>query len=423
MTLVLSFAKSGEGKSARFQNLVTPDQMLEQAMEYLLEDNYADAIPLFKEVLQNDRKNQIAREAMERAIKRKKQIEKSRIEYEKPALAAAKRHYALAEWVEAINRLQDILKRVPDHTKAHKLLVSIQKEVTKLHQKEKPNTINWFFTKGVLAYLDKDWFLAIQMWDNVYAFDPNRVFLLNDINHAKQKLEEQQKDERIKIYSGVAWDHMRKRKYVDAKLAWDEILKFDPENIEAKEGSKAAEEGLERETIRTRADEAQQMTQEAIESYIDKDFKKSSDLWARILEYDPGNDVAKDYLKRIEESKNSPKYYSAGYKPFTIPTQSSDSGYKKALDFINGERYADAIYQLEKFTRNNPDHLKAKELLENTRQTQQELAERLYKSGLTSYSQGNPGEAIKSWREALRIHPEYQKARQALIKALVEAKK
>ncbi len=422
--LLLLLASPGPAAARAPRSDVSPTDLLEQALEAYLQQKYDESVALFEQVLQWDKKNPTAREGLKSALRQREiQVEKLRAQ-EKPALQACENFLRRQDWVEAIDRLRSVLERVPDHPKARSLAEKIRKQVTKLHKKAKYQSSDWFYTKGVLAYLDGDWFQAVHTWEQVYAFDPDRISLLAKINMAKQNLEEQQRLERIALYKNVAWDNLRQRRYEDAVKAWQDLLNVDPGNLEAQEGLRQTQEAAAQDLVRRRQQEVQNLSQRAMDAYIERDYKRSLALWKELLEFDPDSTLARDYVQRIQGRDRTASYRYEGYSSssYTPPAPVS-SGYQRALEFLREERYPEAIEALERYVNKNPDEERAKRTLEETRKKQKGLAEKSYKDGLVSYSQGKPSEAIRQWQETLRIDPDYQKARQALIKAMAESKR
>jgi cytochrome c-type biogenesis protein CcmH/NrfG len=403
--LLLSLA----GSPALAATDVSPVNLLEQALEAYLEERYDDSVSLFREVLQYDRKNETAQQGLESALRRRaEKLERDR-EKERP------------DYVNAMDRLRSILQRVPDHPKAKSLARKIRAKAQKRYAKSKFQSSDWFYNKGVLAYIDGDWFQAAQAWEQVYAFNRDKVSLINEIEQAKTNLAEQQRSERIALYQSVAWDNLKQGNYKEATAAWQEVLNLDPGNAEAQEGIKQAQDAESKDLVKKRQEDVQKLSQRAMDAYIEREYTRSMELWRDLQELDPDNQLAADYIKRIQARSKSSSY------SFKVPdygsTSTPASGYQKGLNLLREERYPEAIETLERYSGRNPDDAKAKEALQGAREKQSELAEKAYKQGLVAYSQGDSAAAIKLWQNTLRINPDYQKARQALIKALSEAKK
>jgi tetratricopeptide (TPR) repeat protein len=354
-------------------------------------------------------------------------------EMERPAFHFAELYLSRGEWVESYDRLKAILRRKPDHPKAQAMVAKIRKKVEAKFEASAPNSNDWFYLKGVLAYLNGDWFQSAQLWEQVYAFNPDQVSLVGHISRAKQNLEDQQKLEKMNLLQSSAWDNLQKGNYDEAIQAWKELLTIDSNNSVAQEGIQQAEEAKAKNLVRKRQEEVQSMSQQAMDAYIEREYKKSLELWGKILEYDPDNTLAKDYIKRIKTRERGEDYASASSSDYTYTGKSSyfadtyseqeTNGYQKAMSYAKDERYAEAVEYLDRYLRKYPDETRAKSAMQDIVKKQEDLAEKYYKEGLEAYSRGVPQEAIKRWQSALRVDPDFQRARQALIKALAEAKR
>jgi tetratricopeptide (TPR) repeat protein len=403
----------------------SPVQLLEQALEAYLQQDYSQSITIFERVLEIDRRNETAQQGLESARKQLRLQQEQETGRQKPALQAAARLVRRKDWIKAYDKLRIVLDRVPDHPKAKSLVRKIRTKAEKMHSHAKFQSGDWFYSKGVIAYLDNDWFQSIQAWEQVYAFAPDRVALLAEMESAKTNLAEQQKTERVVLYQNIAWDNLKQAKYDEAVKAWEEVLKLDPENAVAQEGLQQTREAAAQHATQSRQEDVQSLSQQAMDAYVEKDYDRAGELWKNLLELDPENSLAQDYLKRLETVRR-PASRSSGYYSDSSPSYGSPSppsALQRGINLMKEERYPDAIESFQRYVNRNPDDPRAKEALEDARARQRTLAERTYKEGLVSYSKGEPQEAIRLWQKTLRIDPDFQKARQALIKTLAETKR
>ena len=93
------------------------------------------------------------------------------------------------------------------------------------------------------------------------------------------------------------------------------------------------------------------------------------------------------------------------------------------MGFLADNRLPEAIEYLERYSAKYPNDQKAAAALKDSKAKQKELSDKAYQVGLMTYSQGDIQGAIAQWQAALRADPDYQRARQAIIKAMAEQKK
>ncbi len=393
----------------------SPVDLLQEGLEAFLDERYDDAIKSFQDVLQYDKKNEAALRGIKSAQQKKEEQVARRRALEKPALEAARQAMDHEDWAEAVDKLDAILARQPDHPQALALREKIRARMNKQYEKSKRESSDWYYAQGVLAYLDKDWMKAVDSWDQVISFNPDQVGLIAKIERAKDGLQAQEREDKARLYLSVAFESLKKGNYTEAIANWQSLLALDPDNAQAKEGVAQAQAALEDQRKRNQQDEVQKMSEQAMDAYIDRDMAKSRDLWNKILEIDPDNTLARDYLRRMGEQGGGGYASGGGAAP--------QSGYDKAKTFLEDGRLPEAIEYLERYTGKFPNDQRAKATLEDAKAKQKEQADKSYQDGLMTYSQGDVPGAIKHWQDALRADPDYQRARQAIIKAMAEQRK
>jgi tetratricopeptide (TPR) repeat protein len=350
--------------------------LFQQALEAYLDEHYEQSVHLFERALEQDPRNDMARLGLRSARQKYgATIQRLRAQ-ERPALESARAFRGRKQWVQAADRLKRILARVPDYPQAEAELVKVRRAVERLQRKAKPDGADHTYLQGALAYLGGDWIGAIHRWEQVYAFDPDRVSVANDLDRARRHLQDQQRMERMALNRQAAWDHMKQARYAEAIQAWGEILKLDAGNREAQEGILQSQRALSQAAARRQAERSR----------------------------------AADARRRFRAAPID----EAGPEK---------SDWAKATEFLAQKHYADALDYLDRHLRDHPNDEKAKTAVREAQKEQAVLAERHYQRGLELYSQGRPEEAMQDWQYTLEVDPYYYKARMALIKALAAQKK
>lgn len=407
--LLLSAALAAGPLRAVSQN---PMDLLQEGLEAVLDERFEDASRSFHSVLQYDPGNQAAERGIKIVQQRLQQQIAQRRAQEKPALDAAAKAIKRDNWPEAADHLEGVLSRQKDHPEALALRDKIRARMNKQKEKAKPQSGDWFYAEGVLAYLAGDWLKAVDSWDQVVAFDPDQIGLVSSIEKAKENLRSRERDEKIRFLHTVAFDHLKKSDYAEAIRNWESLLELDPSNAQAKEGVAEAKKAWEAQKGRDRQEDIQKFSEQAMDAYIERDHKKSRALWNQVLELDPDNTLARDYLRRMG---------GGGASSGGGPTP--ESGYEKAMDFLGQGRLPEGIEYLERYISKFPNDQRAKSSLQQAREQQKAQADKAYQDGLMTYSQGDIPGAIGLWQSALRADPDYQRARQAIIKAMAEQRK
>ncbi len=202
--------------------------------------------------------------------------------------------------------------------------------------------------------------------------------------------------------------------YLLARTEWRNVLDIDP-------GNEGASDYL-------------ALTDEKITEQIDQhvaragEFERSGRLadalseWNQVRMLDPEHAEAAAAVERLggrlEEMRRS--YRSASRKLEIVDL------YERALAAFSEGRYADAKSTLDELLRMDPGHEEAKKLLLRTERRmtpltdeQKEEVKRLYLSGLQFFTQGKYAAAVDEWRKILDIDPDNE----SVLKHIEEARR
>jgi tetratricopeptide (TPR) repeat protein len=391
---------------------VSPLELLQQGLESMFEERYDDAIRSFESVLQYDANNEAAQLGLKGAREKREQAIVERRSEEKPALEAARKAMSMRDWPEAVDRLSGVIARQADHPAALSLMRDIRARMEKQREKSKPQSGDWYYAMGVLSYMDGDWLKAVDSWDQVVAFNPDQIGLLSKIDQAKERLKDKEKSDRIFFLQSEGFDSLKKGDYEQAIASWNQLLALDPGNDQALGGVAEAQKAWAEQKQRDQKEQVQKLTEKAMDAYIEKDRAGSVVLWRQVLELDPDNTLARDYLRRMGVGAQDSGTVAA-----------ASSGYDKALRFLADGRYPEAVEYLERYIAKYPNDQRARTAMADVAARQKNMADKFFQDGLKTYSQGDIQAAIAHWQDALRTDPDYQRARQAIIKAMAEQKK
>ncbi|HMX42748.1 MAG TPA: hypothetical protein PKB12_03430 [Elusimicrobiota bacterium] len=394
----------------------SPVELMQDALEAYFDERYEDSVHLFEKVLAQDPKNGSAQKGLKNAQRqRAAQIQKIK-EQERRNIFYVEDRLKEGNLVDAYERLRDVLSRVPDHPDALDLKVKLRAKAEKAMAKARPDSSDYHYATGVLAYMDGDWFKAADNWQRILDFNPDRLDLVAKVEKAKHNLAEEQRQERLRVLTEMAKTNFKEGRFAEAKANWEEILTLEPHNEAAKEGIKKAVKSAEDEVQAQRMEQIQNFQVQAIDAYSSGKFKESVRLWDQVLRLDPSNTLARDYMDRIRSggSGPTPGGFSGG------PRAPDD--FVRAVGYLKENRFVEAIEALERYLARNPTDSKADALLKETKTRQKEQLDLLYKEGLTAYAQGMKNQAIQKWQEALRVDPDFVRAKQALVKTMQEVR-
>lgn len=394
----------------------SPVELLQGALDAYFDNRFEDSIQLFQQILDVDPKNDAARKGLKNAQrKRDEQVRRDR-DQERKALYAAQEYVANGKLVEGFDRVGDVLARTPNLPDAVELVKKIRVKADAALRKAKPGSSAFFEAEGVLAYMDEDWFKAVDSWEKVIVFNKDRLDLAQKVSSAKKRLAEQQRQERIRVHLDLGQGLIQQGLFPDAIQALDEVLRMDPTNAEARTALNDARR-LGALASREKVDsQVQELNRKAMDAFTSGRRKEALALFEKVLSLDPGNLLAGDYKNRIlglDLSIDAPGPRAGGRGDALV----------RAEEFFQNNRFQDGIEALERHVAQNPNDLKALQMLEDGRGRQRQATDQAYREALTAYSQGDREGAMRKLQDCLRMNPDFTRAKQALVKIMQEGKK
>jgi tetratricopeptide (TPR) repeat protein len=394
----------------------TPVEMLQSALDAYFNGRYDESAHFFQQILALDPSNEKAKQGLRNSQKKRaEQVRRDR-EQERKAIYVAEDYLSRGKLVEAFDRGREILARAPNLPEGQKLLKNVRGKVEKNLRKAKPESSALYEAQGDLAYMDGDWFKAVDSWEKVLVFNKDRADLMQKLADVKKKLAERQREDRIQVTMDLARANVQQGLFTEAVTVLDEVLRLDPTNAEARMLLNDARRSAAQAHRSKIEGQVQEINQKAIDAFSAGRRKEALALFNKTLEMDPENRLAGDYRDRI-----------LGLDPLLLSAEGGGkagvrSEFGRATKLIQEQNFVEAIELLERSLAKNPNDLKAQQLLDDARLNQRELTDAAYREGLTAYSRGDRSEAIRKLQECRRIDPDYTQAKQALVKIMQEGK-
>jgi Tfp pilus assembly protein PilF len=200
--------------------------------------------------------------------------------------------------------------------------------------------------------------------------------------------------------------------YVQAKSEWRNVLDLDPENEGASDYLARTEERI-----------AEQV---ALHRQRARDFEARGELASALTEWnvvrtlDPENE---EMTTSIERVKSRLEDMSRSYQTTSRRLEIVEL-FEQALGYFSEGQYDQARSKLRELLRKDPNHAEAQNLLlrVNRRLTpltdeQKEEVKQLYIAGMKHFTQGNYTAAIDEWRKILRIDPDNESVQRNIEEA------
>ncbi|MBK8576642.1 MAG: hypothetical protein IPN90_13520 [Elusimicrobia bacterium] len=392
----------------------SPVEVLQSALDAYFNGRYDESVHFFEQLLEMDPKNVKAKQGLKNAQRKwDEQVLRDR-EQERKALYVAQGYLAKGKVVEAFDRCREILARAPNLPEAQELITKVRGKAEKSLRKAKPESSAYYEAQGDLAYMEGDWFKAADSWEKVLVFNKDRLDLMQRLEDTKKKLAERQREERIQVMLDLARANSQRGLFSDAVKVLGEVLQLDPTNAEARQLLNEARRSAAQQAQAKKDGQVQEINQKAMDAFSLGHRKDALALFHQVLKIDPDNRLAGEYRDRI-----------LGLDPTLLdepaPRRSGGAAdLASATTLIQAEKFIEAIEIVERVLAQNPNDLKAQNLLDEARARQRELVEQSYREALTAYSRGDREECLRKLQDCRKIDPDFSRAKQALIKIMQE---
>jgi|GEM_PF-2884285 len=412
--LLIAFGVTVRGESDSLaNNLNSPVEILQGALEAYFNGHYAESIRLFSRILDVDATNAEAKKGLKNAQKQRAVQIKQQQAQERNNIYAARDYLKKGKLIDAHNRARDVLQRATELPDAEEILAKTMNNARIALEKSKPESSAFYEAQGVVAYLEQDWFKAVDCFQRVLLFDETRLDLLQGLSVAKDNLAQQQRKERVRVRLDTGNALLQKNLYAEAVDVFEEVLRMDPVSAEARLGLKEAQAGKRESGEDKLAGDVQAVLRQAMDAFLNGKRDTALALFNRVLQMDPGHRVALDYKDRLVGSGST----------LDSSLQPEADSYQRAVAFLDEGRYTEGVEALERRVDRNPEDKRSVERLEAARTEQRDTAQRLYRESLVAYSQDRMDTAIAKLQDCLRVDPQFGLAKQAMIKMMKEVQK
>jgi tetratricopeptide (TPR) repeat protein len=289
---------------------------------------------------------------------------------------------------------------------------------------------NHFFT-GLGYYNQNNYTQAEKEFQAAIDADPNFLEALDYLNQISIK-----KLENLTLITTTLNEAMELEKkdlFGQAKEKYQEILKMDPGHAQAQQMLQDLQLKI--------ADYIAHQRTAGVASFQKKDYDKAGRIFRTILNLDPHNKDAKQYLKRINEKTsgkinnrielaqlyiNEKKYEAAQTLLDSVLMANPGLREVKKLrqevvvhievtrlfntaksSYLSGD-YKEAIELCKTALEQNPDNQDVKFLKQNCQNRLDEQVDAFFNRGLQLYTQEKYRPAIEEWQKALKLNPQHK---------------
>lgn len=354
------------------------EELDRQAQEYYNNKDYSNAISKWMEILDIDPENRDVQKKIEMIyeMKQKKdlELERAKINYKKAKIELNKNKEADISYDDAELNLE------------------------KAREKAKR---------------------AFDSFITAYRIDP-RDPELQPIREEMEKLEKYIASEEKKLsvskeqrrrameLAALAQKAMDESRYKDALGYWEEILAFMPENVEALEGKRQATLAIEN---IIRFENIKKFLQSGIAYFNKEDYKLARQDFMNVLQLDPENNTAQDYIEKIDDKLHDKKkreerdkqaeiLYASGVKNLKeYKFDDAVEDFEQILSLYDDKNYRDTKEKLASIPKLREDFER------KSREQRLKEIEELFNNGMIALSEGRYQDAISYFEKTLVLDP------------------
>lgn len=270
-----------DDKIAKSKNLT------EKAKTLYVNGEYAEAFDIFKEALDYDHKNKLA--------KKLKNIAEKKIEIQKSVkrLVAGIKSYKEGNYDEAISHFSKHLNINPKDELAQKYITMAEEE--KEEEATKRISIEKFYKEGQELYEKWNYTKAMKKFEQVLKLDPKHQRSSRILNEIKGRLDEDNQIEDIGFFFRQGMEFYEDKKWKEAIKCFDHVLETMEGHKKALEYKKLAMSYKQKEEI------FEQVMKDALFSFENDDYENAFERFDYLLKLEKDNEEVQKYHKLCKE--------------------------------------------------------------------------------------------------------------------------
>jgi tetratricopeptide (TPR) repeat protein len=233
-------------------------------------------------------------------------------------------------------------------------------------------------------------------------------FIISEDTRLKVTIAQRERAEALKALALAAMDE---RRYQDALGHWEEILTFLPQNIEAIEGSRQAQLAIEN---AIKYESIRRYMASGVALFNQNEFNLARQDFINVLQIDPANTAADEYIDRIDERLNERRRLEQRMRQAEV-------FYASGINNIGDNNFDQARDDFENALALVPDYKDSrarllslpglrKEFERRERERRLRLIDTEFQNGLIALTQQKYQEAISYFEKTLNLDPENQLA-------------
>ena len=409
-------------------------ELEEQAEKYYREKDYNRAVAIWLNILDNDPENVRIQKRIEDIyeLKQEKSIElqKAKLYYKitRKRFAQEQLKEGVSSGTQAINSFIIAYRIDPRDPEMKELLVDmreLEKEIDAAKEKIRVSEVmrrryEELKAQALLFMEEEQYEDALKNWNKILRFLPKDVDALEGKRKCRLAIDNRLKFEKIRNYLARGKGLYENKDYQLAKIEFDQVLKIDPSNREAKNYIKDIDEKLEEiRLFEQRAQQAEDFYVSGKSNIRKENFDQAEEDFESALALIDGYKDARKLLNSIDRLR---KEYIEREKARKMETINKE--FQDGMLALSDGRFVDAIAAFSKTLYLDPGNKQARKYLAQAKDAQKQIEEEqvdsnspyydivnaLAASGSDLYRKGKYRESMEMWDRILELFPKNRNA-------------
>ncbi len=285
LAVVLLTATSG------YSQAETEESLYMKGINAYIKREFKAAAYYWKRVLEINPQNEKSQKYMEKAFEKYNLMETHYFN----GLA----YFNVNDFTNAISHFQETLMINPNHQKAIYYL-SLCYQTLSLFEKSKNK--EEMEAQVVQMMQENEFRKAVAMYKILVMLEPDNEKMKLSLADAESQLKTVDLKDELQSHLEAARQFSKDEKYLASIAEWKKALVIDPNNVEAKLGLDKDIQAQKKKEIQ---DKVNYFISQGMDEFINKKYKDSRNSFQKVLQLDPHNETAQDYIAKIDSLMKS----------------------------------------------------------------------------------------------------------------------
>ncbi|MDP8234307.1 MAG: secretin and TonB N-terminal domain-containing protein, partial [Candidatus Saelkia tenebricola] len=293
---------------------------LNRAIELYKDEKYIESRVMLKNIVKNDPANVVAEKYIVLCSQAMRKKEDLNTLWEEANRLYARRSYELAR-----TKYADILALDSDNKSAMDMLARCEDKIDIVKEEE----VSSLLVLGKKALRRGEYLRALKYFDKVLELDPANKGADNNIIEINKKMELDETEIQVRTGLNNAIALYQDKKHIEAKAVLEEVLKKDPDNIEAKKYLSLCSDMI------SKRQKVEDLWEQANQLYAKGDYESAREKFGDILSIDVMNQDVMNKFNKCEDKINETRNQKVTSLLISGKKAYRNEEYQKALEYFD----------------------------------------------------------------------------------------